>query len=508
MENGHAVAVSDGSFYESTGITTAAWTIKSKDGTVFVMGISTPAFSEQCNGSYRGEVMGLLAITHMTTHLCLKHNISCGKLHIGCNNVKALYTSFSTCKDWHSPKKKHSDLLSSIAGLLELQKVSITFEHIKSHQDDNTDYHHLSRLAQMNVRMDWLAKKAAHLVAEGILSPPSTSFHPCGFTQVYFSNTPIHHRLSDLLYSHVSGNILDNWWITKGKYRLQDIPNIHWESYAKAAASQSKSDQRFAAKWSSGFLATGNNMQKWNFRIGDGCPYCLHPKEDTTHVLHCPHQDSLTVWNEEFSRFIKKLEKLGTEPSLLAALYNDLLSWRMNQTLPHLEFLPASLHTPVQDLRSLTYDTVLEGLLPTSIINYQENFFRQDKSSRKTGTIWAKKVHKSMWALVKALWKGQNEHFHDAQRIEELQGRPHVINLIKAEYNLGLHRLPACEFSMNFSTPVESLITRPLSTLKHWLLTMQLGREFFGGDELVHDMFSSNGPAHTWLGLPPLSDST
>ena len=386
LENGHAVAVSDGSFYESTGITTAAWTIKSKDGTEFVMRISTPAFSEQCNGSYCGEIAGLLAITHMVTHLCFKHNISHGQLHIGCNNVKALYTSFSTLKDWHSPKKKHSDLLSSIAGLLELQKVSITFEHIKSHQDDNMDYQHLSRLAQMNVRMDWLAKKAAHLVAEGILSPPTTSSHPFGFTQVYFSKTPIHHRLSDLLYSHVSGNILDNWWITKGKYQLQDIPNIHWELYAKAAASRFKSEQRFAAKWSSGFLATRNNMQKWNFRIGDDCPYCLHPKEDTTHVLHCPHHDLLTVWNEAFSRFIEKLDKLGTEPSLLAALYNDLLAWRMNQPLPHLEFIPVSLHTLVQNLRSLTYDRVLEGLLPTSIINYQENFFCQDKSSQKTGT--------------------------------------------------------------------------------------------------------------------------
>ena len=112
-----------------------------------------------------------------------------------------------------------------------------------------------------------------------------------------------------------------------------------------------------------------------------------------------------------------------------------------------------------------------------------------------------------MWALVKALWKGCNEQLHDTQRIEELQGRPHVINLIKAKYILGLHWLSACEFSMYFSFPVESLITRPLSTLKHWLLTMRLGREFFGGDELVQDVFSSNGPARTWLGFPPLSDS-
>ena len=79
-----------------------------------------------------------------------------------------------------------------------------------------------------------------------------------------------------------------------------------------------------------------------------------------------------------------------------------------------------------------------------------------------------------------------------------------VIRAIQDEYNLGLHRLPACEFSIYFTLPIHTLITKPIENLRLWLLTIRLGRQLHGGIDLIKDEFSEDGPARAWLGLPKL----
>ena len=239
-----------------------------------------------------------------------------GKLHVGCDNLRALQQSFQQPMYKRSPKQKHSDLLSSISGVLNLNKLQVTYEHVEAHQDSSLPYDELSRLAQMNVRMDWLAKTASQLVQDNILPVPDKYKHPLSFAQVSVDNINIPHQISDLLYENLSRNILDQWWLTKGRYHINDIPTIHWEVCKQGAANHSKSDQRFASKWTSGFLATGSKMRQWNFRAGDACPFCLHPQETTQHVLHCPHPQSILPWNENLSIFLQKLQKLDTDPEL------------------------------------------------------------------------------------------------------------------------------------------------------------------------------------------------
>ena len=76
IETGTAVAASDGSFDKNTCITTGGWIIESQDGTEFISGMSTPAFTSTCKGAYRGEIAGLLSLTHMLTYLSVKHKFT------------------------------------------------------------------------------------------------------------------------------------------------------------------------------------------------------------------------------------------------------------------------------------------------------------------------------------------------------------------------------------------------------------------------------------------------
>ena len=154
---------------------------------------------------------------------------------------------------------------------------------------------------------------------------------------------------------------------------------------------------------------------------------------------------------------------------------------------------------------SYTYDRLLEGLIPCKVILFQDKYYREDHTSCKSGIQWGKKVYKLLWQLVHNIWGSRNQQLHETNRIAKLQGLPQVQEAIRSEYALGLHQLLACEFSIYFSTWLEILLKRPLLTLKHWLLTIWLGRNMFGRSEDIVDGFSCDGPLRSWLGLPKLS---
>ena len=196
-------------------------------------------------------------------------------------------------------------------------------------------------------------------------------------------------------------------------------------------------------------------MRRWCFQAGDGCPYCL---EDTIHILHCPHPDAIQVWNEQFDYLTTQLASLQTEPSLMAILLLELSAWRKGTTPTQLHSLEAPLQPILRDLRRLSYNQFMEGLFPTSMIQFQQDYFSTIENCRKTGQKWGQKLYKIVWKMVHNIWQGRNEQLHNTHRIQELQGLPIVQTAIGLEFAIGLDRLPASKFSLLFTTPFETLL--------------------------------------------------
>ena len=500
------MAACDGSYCPNTFVTTAGWILESEDGSEFISGVTTPSFSSECNGSYRAEISGILAIIHLTTFLPIKHDIGQISLVLGCDNTKALDQCFCSPASSRNPKQKHSNLLSAVSGLLLLDRVNISFRHIKAHQDDVVEFDKLPRMAKMNVRMDWLAKAGANLIKDNHLSAPKQSSHPLGFMAVSVHSRPVLHCLSSTLYNYISDKKIHEWWLSKDRYNLHDIPLIHWGICTSATATLPPSTHKFAAKWTSGHLGTGEKMVKWQFRPSDECPFCSTPGEDTAHILLCQHSSALEAWDEQLKKFASALQKWETHPSLMIALVEDLNSWRKKQPFSDINFLPTETQNPILHCRQLTYLRFLEGLIPKSMISLHNNYYRSKEKCRKTGTTCGKKVYKLCWQIINKLWIERNNQLHQTSRIDELQGLPQLCQSIRAEYALGLHRLPACEFSLYFSIPLETMLSKSTETLRTWLQTIRLGRELHGGIDVINDCYSSNGPSRSWLGLPKLQN--
>ena len=504
LRQGRTVAVSDGSACPHTYVSTAGWILESKSGKEYISGMAVPFYSPTCSGSFRAEATGLLAITHMASYLCLKYDIDNADILIGSDNVRALHSCFLSQLSTRNPKHNHSDILSGVTCLRKLGLLNVTPKYVKAHQDEHIPYESLDRLSQMNVRMDWLAKVANQQVKNGTIPFTNTSTHPMGFTQISVQGQYVPHQLTTSIYSILSNKTLHQWWLSKGKYRLNDIPSIHWDICRQAAQSEGHTAKMFASKWSTGFLATGHKVRLWNIRAGDSCPFCSHPQEDTSHILQCQHDNALQIWSDAMQLFITKLSKFRTCPTLLTAIVNEVTMWRYGLPQIDINNIDVATQQCIKDIRGITIPTFLEGFIPKSLIIHQNQYFQKHEHHTFRGQTWAKKVYKACWSLLKEVWIGRNDQLHNTERIAEFQGLPILKSAIEAEYRLGLQRLPACEFSIYFSTRLNKLLQRNIEQLKNWLLTIRLGRELHGGINEIHDEFSVNGPLRVWLGLKKL----
>ena len=143
IQMGTARAVSDGSYKSEFDTGTAAYRIESGDSYQYVQGTSiSPGTCAQQN-AYQSELVGLLAILDTLTSICTEHNLSHGRLTIGCDEISALKSAHNCTINSVNPKQKHSDILSAIAKLKDKLPTDLDFIHVKGHQDELQDYDNL-----------------------------------------------------------------------------------------------------------------------------------------------------------------------------------------------------------------------------------------------------------------------------------------------------------------------------------------------------------------------------
>ncbi len=111
-------------------------------------------------GSYRGELLGLMAI-----HLVLRgvHEFSPaigGSVQIISDCMGEL-NKVENMPPYQFPTKcSHPDILKNIMINCEGLSFKRKFLHVAAHQDDGKDYGKLSRKSQLNCQMDFYAKQA------------------------------------------------------------------------------------------------------------------------------------------------------------------------------------------------------------------------------------------------------------------------------------------------------------------------------------------------------------
>ena len=171
IENGTAVAVSDGSFKRNGG--TAAWIIENHTGTQRIMGNVNVPGTVLDQSAYRSEIAGVYGSVLVTEVIKETFGLERGGILIGYDGKEALKQAIDIEYNIISCQQQHFDLLSGIQGYIKGSCIRYTAKHIKGHQDTNKSLGELDSWELLNVEMDMMAKdwwKLQHANAKFVLS--------------------------------------------------------------------------------------------------------------------------------------------------------------------------------------------------------------------------------------------------------------------------------------------------------------------------------------------------
>jgi hypothetical protein len=160
IANNSCTAVTDGSYMKDIypSINSAAFVFECNKGQGCIIG----SFVEHSPdaGSYRGELLGLMAI-HLILRRVHEFNPTIGgSIQIISDCLGAL-NKVENLPPYRIPTKcSHSDILKNIMVSCEGLSFKWIFSHVTAHQDDGKDYGELSRDSQLNCQMDFYAKQA------------------------------------------------------------------------------------------------------------------------------------------------------------------------------------------------------------------------------------------------------------------------------------------------------------------------------------------------------------
>ena len=275
---------------------------------------------------------------------------------------------------------------------------------------------------------------------------------------------------------------------------------IDFDAMARASTAMNTNLKRFMAKWSCNCLATGKNMVRWKMRHEGYCPFCTETNETTAHILTCKHEDALNGWNKEWSQFINKLQRLDTCWNLMHAIRIEVHNWRYGLPQSPLDEYPLLLQQAIQEQRQLGWNLFFEGIISQKWAHYMTTYY-EAIGNFKSGNNWAQKLVHLTWKTTFAIWETRNKQLHETQRIHDMEGVPILQKAITVEWNQGIGRLTASEYSALFQTTPIEIFQKSIDTQKQWLMTIRQGRILLDPERLQEDEFTNSTTLQKWIGL-------
>jgi hypothetical protein len=159
--NGIAVAASNGSYDEATGIVTSGYqlcaaTMELQIDNLITGANQSPGEAED-QSSYWSELAGILGVLVMVQSLCTLYEIQEGAIEVALDNKSAAEQSAG---DWLlRPRHWDYDMLLEIRSRLQALPIQVNFRWVKGHQDSSppSNGRELDAWAKMNITADALA---------------------------------------------------------------------------------------------------------------------------------------------------------------------------------------------------------------------------------------------------------------------------------------------------------------------------------------------------------------
>jgi len=219
LNQGYRITVSDGSFCDGKG--TAPWIIEGKDNTHRLIGVwKTPGIPED-QSSYPSKLWGLYGILLTLLHIALNNGKP--KLELACDGQASLQRAFSTYPI--NPTEAQADILLAIHKLRKTCQYTLSWSHIKGHQD-RKEITTLPWVVWLDIKANDIAQKAILTASLGL-----DLYHiPYSAWVYYLDNKQVVKNMWEKIQSYVNSPMAEEYW--KKQRQISPIiwNRIDWES--------------------------------------------------------------------------------------------------------------------------------------------------------------------------------------------------------------------------------------------------------------------------------------
>jgi hypothetical protein len=201
---------------------------------------------------------------------------------------------------------------------------------VKGHQYDHLLLQPLTRLENLNVAMDSLAKCFWHLMVDPLSNNllPSAPLHPIhreGW-QVWNGDTKFTRSTNTSLYTCVQDPQTQFFWRRKEFFPTPVVPLIVWDTTATAMTRLRQRERQWVTKTASENCGVGTTLVEWKFQDTAHYPRCgFHTELNPQLMCHNVKLKALiNASRNPFATFISTFKKKKTNPILQRAILHGL----------------------------------------------------------------------------------------------------------------------------------------------------------------------------------------
>ena len=436
--------------------------------------------------SYRGELLGLVAIHLLLLAMCQFYEISVTRPKVCCDNIGALKQARN--------RRRRIKTGASQADILRVLRTVTShhthlkpvYEHVSGHQDRYKPWWRLTLAEQLNCVCDGLAKAAVFRSIQQLGSRKEPFILPLERAAVFVSGVK---QTSDVSRSvrFCLGEVEARAFYTAppditernsnkgGLGWSQDRFNqVAWSALDAVLASKPDMYGVWLSKQSSGFCATGSQMARVHASRENRCPNC-GLVERAAHLNVCPSVVRTRLLTEGTELLENWLYQDGRTDGELAYWLIKYILFRGTQPMASLGPMSSTMHRAALSQDAIGWREFMEGKVSKEIAAIQDAHCATSPC-RMNGSDWMKHFISHLLHLSHSQWICRNITLHDKLRgTLFLRKREDVLKELDSLIETDPEELPAeRRFLLEFD--FDSLYRSSFENQTYWVRAIKAAR--------------------------------
>ena len=291
--------------------------------------------------------------------------------------------------------------------LLKKLKVKLEPTHVLGHQDRVKEWHELTKMEKLNVRMDKLAEDFLIDPPEHLLPQPYPLLFPAQQICIKMNEHVLAANMHNELVYGEKEVIIRHYFVKQFGIPEQMLDSIDWRCFAYV---MNKNKQKKQILKSLHHLWNTQKITfRWNKSKCDKCPLCHAQTETWQHVLQCNNEHIVRARTEFLTTLDRGLTAMHTEPGLQKWILCGLRSWLSLNEIGEpakYDIINVDVHESYCAQKAVGFDPFIQGLIVRDFQIIQDKYYKASNYPVKyNGIRWTKYVMTSLMEFSHNMWK-------------------------------------------------------------------------------------------------------